>query len=147
MKADVETEKAVLEALLGSWDAYAVQDLDKVLSYYAPDPDLVAIGTSVGEKYIGRQAIGEGLTKDFAQSQGSLLRITWSSISSSGNVAWVAADCEAEVMSRCGVLLVPGRLTAVLEKRGEKWLIMQTHFSVGVGGQPRGDSFPFPMTG
>jgi ketosteroid isomerase-like protein len=38
-------------------------------------------------------------------------------------------------------MALPGRMTAVLEKRGDKWLFVQSHFSLPAAGQ-EGESFP-----
>jgi hypothetical protein len=37
---------------------------------------------------------------------------------------------------------LPARITFVLEKRGEEWLIVQAHFSFPAAGQAEGESFP-----
>ena len=37
---------------------------------------------------------------------------------------------------------LPARLTAVFEKRGDRWLIVQSHFSFPAAGQAEGVSFP-----
>jgi hypothetical protein len=39
-------------------------------------------------------------------------------------------------------LTFPGRLTAVLEKRGDRYLIVQSHFSFPAAGQEEGEAFP-----
>jgi ketosteroid isomerase-like protein len=56
-------------------------------------------------------------------------------------VAWVAG--QATVQARVGGqdLALAGRFTAVLEHRGDKWLLMQTHFSVPAAEQTEGRSF------
>ena len=135
MKASPEVESAVIAALNESWDAYRRKDLEGVLSYYTTDPDLVAIGTGGDERFTGSESLKAGLAHDFAQGHEATLKLTWTSVSCAGNVAWVAADCIAEVMVNCRTVPVAGRITAVLEQRGEKWYIMQTHFSLPAGGQ------------
>ncbi len=133
MKASPEVEAAVLKALKGSWDAYRRQEVDEVLSFYTTDEDLVAIGTGTDERFSGMESLRAGLVRDFSQGHEATLVITWSSVSQSGNVAWVAADCVAEINLGCQTAKVPGRLTAVMEQRGDKWYIMQTHFSLPGG--------------
>jgi ketosteroid isomerase-like protein len=39
-------------------------------------------------------------------------------------------------------MTIPARITWVLEKREDKWLIVQSHFSVPFGEQTAGESFP-----
>ncbi len=142
MKADSGIEAEVLAVLKASWAAYMERDIEKVLSYYTSDPDLVAIGTGADEKYLGQESLKAGLLRDFSQAQGSMLTIAWSSVSAAGNVAWLAADCVAEVLVNFRAISIPGRLTAVFERRDDRWCIMQTHFSLAAGGQPQGQSYP-----
>jgi ketosteroid isomerase-like protein len=133
MKASPEVEAAVLSIIKDSWDAYRLRDVEQVLSFYSSDPDLVAVGTGLDERFVGREALKAGLINDFSLGNEATLRITWASVSEAGNVAWVAADCVADVIVGCQTASVAGRLTAVLEKRSEKWYIMQTHFSLPTG--------------
>ena len=134
MKANPEVEAAVLATLAASWDAYRRRDLDEVLSYYSSDADLVAVGTGAEERFVGPDSLKAGLVHDFSQEHEAALKISWASVSGTGNVAWVAADCIAEVAAGPRTISVPCRLTAVLEQKGDKWLIMQTHFSLPAGG-------------
>lgn len=46
-----------------------------------------------------------------------------------------------EVKAEGQEMTLPGRLTAVLEQRGDQWLIVQSHFSLPAPGQ-EGESFP-----
>lgn len=133
MKASPEVEAAVLSTIKDSWEAYRLRDVEGVLSFYSSDPDLVAVGTGLDERFVGPEGLKAGLINDFSHGNEAALRIMWSSVSEAGNVAWVAADCVADVMVSCRMVSVVGRLTAVLEKRGEKWYIMQTHFSLPSG--------------
>lgn len=137
MKASPEVEQAVLTTLTESWDAYRRQEADEVISFYTDDEDLVAIGTGRDERFLGRESLRQGLVKDFSQGHEAKLVITWASVSQAGQVAWVAAECVAEVNLGCQTARVPGRLTAVFEQRGGRWCIMQTHFSLpGAGAMP-----------
>lgn len=137
MKASPEVEAAVLSTIRDSWDAYRLKDVERVLSFYATDPDLVAVGTGLDERFVGPESLKAGLVNDFSQGNEAVLRIVWASVSEAGSVAWVAADCIADVMVSCRTASVAARLTAVLEKRGEKWYIMQTHFSLPTGSTNR----------
>ena len=134
MKASPEIEAAVLTTITDSWDAYRLRDVEGVLSFYSADPDLVAVGTGHDERFVGREALRAGLVNDFSQGNEAALRITWASVSGVGNVAWVTADCVVDATVSGRTVSVLGRLTAVLEKREEKWFIMQTHFSLPAGG-------------
>ena len=135
MKVDPDVEAAVLATIKASWDAYRRRAVDEVLSYYTSDADLVAVGTGGEERFVGPDSLKAGLVHDFSQGHDADLTIAWASVSGTGNVAWVAADCIAEVTAGIRKVTVPCRLTAVLEQKGGKWLIMQTHFSLPTGGQ------------
>ena len=37
---------------------------------------------------------------------------------------------------------LPARITLVLERRGDRWLVVQGHFSLAAAGQDEGESFP-----
>jgi hypothetical protein len=39
-------------------------------------------------------------------------------------------------------MTLPARITFVLERRGEQWLIVQGHFSLPAAGQSEGEAFP-----
>ena len=66
----------------------------------------------------------------------------WSSVSAAGDVTWVAADMAFKLKVEGQELVFPGRLTAVLEKRGDQWLIVQSHFSLPAAGQEEGEAVP-----
>ena len=53
MKADAKTEAEIMAVLNQLIEAYKKQDLDGALALYAPDPDVVTIGTGVDEKRVG----------------------------------------------------------------------------------------------
>jgi ketosteroid isomerase-like protein len=133
MKASPEIEAAVLATLKDSWDAYRRQEVDEVLSFYTTDDDLVAMGTGSDERFTGQDSMKAGLVRDFSQGHETALILTWTSVSHAGHVAWVAAECILQINLGCQTANVRGRLTAVMEQRGEKWYIMQTHFSVPEG--------------
>lgn len=122
-----------IRAALDSWfNAYSKQDADSLLSMVAPDENVVFIGTESDERKIGRDGLLEGLQRDFAQTDSITVRLPWVSISASGTVAWVAADYIYDVVSDNINVQVSGRLTLVMEKRNDRWLIVQAHFSAPV---------------
>ncbi|MBI3543041.1 MAG: nuclear transport factor 2 family protein [Deltaproteobacteria bacterium] len=124
-----ETEVAIMAAIGELADAYSNGDYRRVTSMYVPDPGVVAFGPSVGEKWIGPEAIAWAYARDFRNFPDSELEFNWASIAGRDGVAWVAADCKAHVKIDGRVLRVDGRFTAVFERRGDRWLIAQSHFS------------------
>jgi len=141
MKADTQTEAAVKAVLNKMAESYAKRDVEALLALMAPDPDHVMFGTQADEKRIGRAAIRAQAARDWSQTEAASMGLGWTSVSAAGNIAWVAADMTFKVKAGGQDMALPGRMTAVLEKRGEKWLFVQSHFSLPAAGQG-GESFP-----
>lgn len=142
MKADQQTETAAIAALSRFSDAYDRRDLDELLSLFAPDADVVFIGTGPDERRVGRTEIQAQAERDWAQSEAGGFHWTWHSVSAAGSVAWLAAEGTIHATVRGQDMSLPMRLTSVLERRGDKWLFVQSHASVPAGGQKEGESFP-----
>src|ERR1700686_2982574 len=94
-------------------DAYHAQDLATLLCFYAPDADVVVIGSTKDEKCMGLTEIREAYERDFGQSNPVLLEFTWISVSNMGPICWVAAECLAHASSEEEAISLPARLTAV----------------------------------
>jgi ketosteroid isomerase-like protein len=134
MNASAQTQAGV-QATLQQWkDAYAKRDLDGALAVIAPDDDVVAIGTGADEWRVGREQVRAQMERDFAQAEALV-------VSEAGAVAWVAGQATVQARVDGQDLALAGRFTAVLEHRGDKWLLMQTHFSVPAAEQAEGRSF------
>jgi len=142
MQADAKTKAEVLETVREMWKAYGRLDADGVLACYAPDPDVVVIGSGADEVYVGPKQAKKGLARDFAQALSVKVKLSKARISTAGKVAWLVANCLFTAhVSGCDVDMA-GRLTAVFEKRKGRWLIMQSHFAMPYVGQAEGQSFP-----
>ena len=87
MKADAKTEAEVMSVMKKLIDGYKKRDIEGIISYFAPDPDLVCIGTGVDEKRIGLTHRRAQLERDFAQVKRISVDIDWYSVSSAGSVA------------------------------------------------------------
>jgi ketosteroid isomerase-like protein len=70
------------------------------------------------------------------------MRYGWISVSGAGNVAWAAVDAVFHMAADGQEMSMPARITAVFEKRGEDWLIAQSHFSFPAMNQEPGQSTP-----
>lgn len=135
MKANIATEKAIQAVLEEFAESYAKQDLKTILSLIVTDEDVVMYGTSADEKRIGFKEIKAQFERDWSQIENPALEYNWTSISASGNVAWVAIDAVFKARANGKNLSFPSRITKVLEKRGDKWLIVHAHFSFPDGSQ------------
>lgn len=142
MKADAKTEAAVKAVLNKVADGYANRDLALLLSAFAPDPDVVMYGTGADERRIGLAEIQAQAERDWSQTESAAVHYEWTSISAAGSVAWVATDASFNLKADGQEMTLPVRITFVLEKRGEQWLIVQGHFSFPAAGQGEGESFP-----
>jgi uncharacterized protein (TIGR02246 family) len=142
MNADRRTEAAVKAVLDRVARAYAQRDMDLLISAFAPDPDVVMYGTGADEKRVGLAEIEAQAERDWSQSEAARITYGWTSISAAGPVAWVASDSVFHLEGGGQHFHLPARLTAVLEKRDDEWLIVQAHFSFPAGEQGEGESFP-----
>jgi hypothetical protein len=122
--------------------AFDERDLDGGLALFVLDLDVVSIGTGGDEKCIGLAEIEAELQRASAQSEGSSIQLGWSSVSAAGSVAWVAADAVVRAKVSGQEISFPIRITTVLEQRGDKWLVVQSHDSVPAAGQKEHESWP-----
>ena len=132
MKADAQTEAAVLAVMKEFAECYAKRDLKGVLALHAPDTDVVIFPSS--EKGVGPDELRALVEKNFAQFEAAQFETIswgygWTSVSAAGSVAWVGADVTLALKGGRQELTQVGRLTWVLENRGGKWLIVHGHVS------------------
>ncbi|SRR5208337_4482935 len=92
-------------------------------------PEAVFIDSSPQGRYIGADPIKNAYQAEFTQIQSVVMEPTWLTASTKGDLAWFAADMKAKVDLGKEKFVVPGRWTGVLEKRGEKLVIILSHFS------------------
>jgi ketosteroid isomerase-like protein len=141
MRASPQTQAAV-EASLRQWtDAYSKRDVDRALALIAPDDDVVGIGTGQDEWRVGPEEFKAQLERDFSQAEALSVAYEPLVVSEAGSVAWVAGRASVQARVAGQDLTLAGRFTAVLEQRGDRWLLMQTHFSLPAAEQAEGRSF------
>jgi ketosteroid isomerase-like protein len=141
MRASPPTQAAV-QATLQQWkDAYSRRDVDGALAVMAPDEDLVGIGTGPDEWRVGPAEFKAQLERDFAQSEALSVAYEPLVVSAAGPVDWVAGRATVAARVEGRELTLTGRFTAVLEQRGDRWLLMQTHFSLPAAEQAEDRSF------
>jgi ketosteroid isomerase-like protein len=141
VRANPQTQAAI-QATLGQWaDAYSARDLDRALALIAPDDDLVGIGTGQDEWRVGIQEFKAQLERDFLQAEALSVDYEPLVVSEAGLVAWVAGRASVRARVDGQDLALAGRFTAVLEQRGDRWLLVQIHFSLPAAEQVEGRSF------
>jgi ketosteroid isomerase-like protein len=142
MKADAETERAILDVMNTFMEAYEKGDLDGLMATIAPDADVVMFGTGADEKRVGPVEVRRQAERDLAQADSIALSMGWHMISAAGPVAWVSADIAFKGSAGGQQFTLPGRATVVFENRDGNWLMVNSHFSAPLGGQDEGQSFP-----
>lgn len=129
MKADAKTEKAILSLLKGFSDCFWTKDIDGVLSFFAQEADVVMLGSEDWEMGVGYKNLRALFTRLLSRDETYRWEWKWHSVSTSGSVAWVLATGDCRTSTGKTETPSPYRLSAVFEKRGDKWLWMQFHGS------------------
>jgi len=128
VQADETTEAAVRAVLDKLAEVYVTRDAAVLRATFAPDPDVVMYSPGT-EARVGLSEIAAKAEGDWSKSDSASLTYGWTSVSAAGNVAWVATDADFTVKVGEQEKTIPARITFVLEKRGEQWLIVQAHYS------------------
>jgi ketosteroid isomerase-like protein len=142
MQADAQTQAAVMATLEQFKHAYEQRDLQGLLALFAPDSDVVLVGTGADERRVGLAEIRAQAERDWAQAEAFAVEWGGTWVSAAGPVAWVTAEAVGRVRAGGQEMELPLRLTVVLEQRGGRWLWMQVHTSVPATGQAEGESYP-----
>ncbi|MFV0422195.1 nuclear transport factor 2 family protein [Oleidesulfovibrio sp.] len=108
---------------------YTARDVEGVVACYADSESIAAIGTDRVQNYVGREAIRKGMADDFLSFDKAEIDIVWHNAGEDGNTAWVVAACRALFALEQEEVHVAIRLSAVLKRYENDWLLLQTHFS------------------
>ena len=142
MRANTKTETAVMGVLNKFMETYQKRDIEGLMSLFSPDDDQVMFGTGADEKRIGRDQIRFQAERDWSQTEALAFNFTWHQISAAGSVAWLAAEGLGQGKAGDQEFEFPVRMTSVLEQRGDKWYLVQSHVSLPSPAQEEGDSVP-----
>ncbi|MEJ2716317.1 MAG: nuclear transport factor 2 family protein, partial [Deltaproteobacteria bacterium] len=126
-EVDLQKETEVKETIRQHLLAYSRKDLKAIMATVAPDA--VFIGSGTDERLVGWGQIKAAYERDFGRKGSASFTFTWTSVASRGKVAWFASDCKALLKSGTRTYELVGRWTGVLEKEGDRWLFVQSHFS------------------
>ncbi|MGB3111429.1 MAG: nuclear transport factor 2 family protein, partial [Candidatus Omnitrophota bacterium] len=132
MKIDPGIENEIFNVLNSYAEFYAKKDMDSVLRLFTPGSDLTFIGTDINEKCASLDEFKSLLERDFAIAEDVSWQWGERSVSAAGPVAWVSTECLARANVKGQEMTLPMRITAVLEKRADRWLIAHMHNSVPV---------------
>lgn len=142
MRISTLTETEVLAAVQQFLDAYARRDKEQLMDLFAPDPDLLLIGTGVDEKRVGRSEVETQVNRDWAQSEYAFFELVDYQLSGAGPVVWFVADMVANAQTAGESVRFMVRQTMIFERREDRWLIVHIHTSMPSLQQDWGESFP-----
>jgi len=138
-KVDMEAEKVQAKKVVDQMaQAMEAEDVESISAIVAHDAGMVNFGTDATERWVGWEALKASIDKQFAafDNQKVSVRDQVIKVGSGGMVAWFSQIMDWSLEAGGETVNLEGmRATGVLEKRNEKWLIVQMHFSVGVAGQ------------
>jgi len=122
--------QAVLNELLRTQESADIEGFSKC---FAQDESTINIGTDIDEIWIGWQAFYNWM-KEAIQHELDytiLEKDTRIFIAKSNDVAWYSQLLDTSFETKSDPLRIEGfRHTGVMEKRGDSWLIVQSHISV-----------------
>jgi ketosteroid isomerase-like protein len=137
MEANDEVAAAVL-GVLDAWAAAAAQgDGAAQRPFFADDADVMLIGSADWELSRGPAEL-DGF---FATANGVPSWSTWRErhVSHTGDVAWAFADGEFTWEFEGRRNTIPYRMTVILERRGDRWVIVHYHGSEPATSDPPSD--------
>jgi ketosteroid isomerase-like protein len=129
--ASSKTEGEIKAAIDKLHKAYKNKDIKGVMAMYVKGPGTLVIGSEKEENAVGYEAVKKIYETDFTLwKMNTAMDYRIYALSSSGKIAWLAADLSATFVTKDGVIDIAGRFTAVLKKTGKNWQFAQTHFSL-----------------
>ncbi len=129
MKADKQTEAAVMTVFHKFFEAYTTDDLNTAMETLVQDPEVVFLGSGQDERRVGRGEAKAQLQRDLSQVEGVDYKDEWHHVSVFGDVAWIAADGTLSWATEGTQETLPCRISVVFVKQKDQWLIAQFHFS------------------
>lgn len=138
-KIDLDAAKAAANAAFDKYiKAYVTGDMELFAGVVAHDPDIVVFGTDAAERFVGYEALKGSMEKQFQSYEETRVknreRVTH--VHPSGEVCWISETWDISGTAQGQPYGIEGvRVTAVLEKRGQMWVMVQAHCSLPVSGQ------------
>ena len=128
MKADAQTEAAMVGMLDSFCSAFQARDAEAVMRLFAPDPDVVVV-TSEESLLRGPDEL-QAFLRAYVQGP-TTYSWTWDrlKVSTADAVAWLLVEGTETAATQAGEKQHPYRMTMVCEKRDEQWLLLQVHGS------------------
>ena len=127
--ADSKTDREIKDFLARYQAAYSKKDVDAIMKMIAPEAGVVFFEADEKGRYVGQDQIRaayEGSLKEVRSVKGEY---KWTSVGSRDDVGWFATEVIFDVDTGEDKFRQMGRWSGVLEKKGGKWLLIQSHFS------------------
>jgi uncharacterized protein (TIGR02246 family) len=128
VRADAQTEAALLEILESFCSRFTARDADGIMRLFAPDADVVMV-TSEESLLRGPDQVSAFLGR---YTQGATT-YSWSwdrrDVSAAGAVGWLLAEGTESAAQGDREQKHPYRMSMVCEKRDGRWLLLQVHGS------------------
>jgi SnoaL-like domain len=118
--ANAETKWAVLKAFNALIDHIANGRLKETMACFTEDADVALFGSELSDTSLGAEAIREHMTEIYARPYRVLFDLQPGKVSAHGHVAWVTAEGTLRLSTEDERR--PYRLTAIMERRGDRWL-------------------------
>jgi ketosteroid isomerase-like protein len=135
-EVDVQAETSAIRTVLEKYViARENEDISIIEEIWAPDEDIMLIGTDSDEFYVGWEAIKKAIQGQFGSFENTLISVTDQKIQldKTGNAAWFSEVLNYNFIYNGEAISFEGiRFTGVLEKRDLKWLLVQGHLSIPV---------------
>jgi uncharacterized protein (TIGR02246 family) len=122
------TGPAIRDLLERLNQGFARQDVQHILDLFASDPEIVYLGSEAGETAIGPRQLRTLLEALFARPETYQWRWGQLHVSVIGQLAWLSTEATLQVQGR-ERLELPYRITLVLQRRGDNWLVVHYHGS------------------
>lgn len=133
-EVDVNKELSEIRSVLEQYElARESEDFSTVEHTWASDDDIVLFGTEGDEQMVGIEAIKKAMSRQFDEFENTLINISEQKIklSKDGNIAWFSEVLDYNFIYQGENMVFEGiRFTGVMEKREEKWQLVQGHLSV-----------------
>jgi ketosteroid isomerase-like protein len=128
VKTDAAIETELIEVLESFCSALEDRDVEAVIHLLAPDPDVVVV---TSEESLLRGPIELRRFLDGYANGPTTYSWKWDrhDVSGAGSVAWLLAEGTETAVSPDRRERHRYRMTMVLERRGDRWLLMQVHGS------------------
>ncbi|GAK53177.1 hypothetical protein U14_04437 [Candidatus Moduliflexus flocculans] len=107
------------------------QDLDTIMSTYAPDGTIVMMGTGPGEAWAGKEEIADAYKHFFMDYDAGTLttECTWHKADQRGNIAWLIMMCNFTDYLKNVQRQYALNISTVFEQIDGQWYFRTFHFS------------------